>query len=59
MAFATQADIVDVGLNHMTIELTAWPKRVEALIEIARPVTSSSGSLAFLAEIASSHISYF
>lgn len=32
-----KADIVDVGIGHVTIELTAWPKRIEAVIELARP----------------------
>jgi len=32
-----KAEIVDVGIGHVTIELTAWPKRIEAVIELARP----------------------
>jgi acetolactate synthase small subunit len=32
-----QGEIVDVGVEHVTIMLTAWPKRIDALIELARP----------------------
>jgi len=32
-----KGEIVDVGKEHMTIALTAWPKRIDALIELARP----------------------
>ena len=31
------AEIVDVGVEHVTIMLTAWPKRIDALIELAKP----------------------
>ena len=32
-----KGEIVDVGSKHVTIQLTAWPKRIDALIELARP----------------------
>ena len=32
-----KADIVDIGQTHVTIELVAWPKRIDAVIEIAKP----------------------
>lgn len=32
-----KAEVVDVGADHMVFELTAWPKRIDGFIELARP----------------------
>lgn len=32
-----KGEIIDVGKHHVTIILTSWPKRIDALVELARP----------------------
>lgn len=55
-----KAEVVDVGAEHMTFELTAWPKRIDGLIELARPYgiveVARSGVVAMpRSKIASAH----
>eukprot|EP00035_Acanthoeca_spectabilis_P010271 m.182025 g.182025 ORF g.182025 m.182025 type:complete len:284 (-) comp14970_c0_seq6:159-1010(-) len=45
-----KGEIIDVGKHHVTIILTSWPKRIDALVELARPYgiveTARSGVVA-------------
>eukprot|EP00037_Helgoeca_nana_P021686 m.219200 g.219200 ORF g.219200 m.219200 type:complete len:408 (-) comp25745_c0_seq1:1735-2958(-) len=31
------AEVIDIGHDHFTLVLTSWPKRIDAMVELARP----------------------
>jgi acetolactate synthase-1/3 small subunit len=37
LAKAFEGEIVDLGSHHMILQLTTWPRRVDAFIRMMRP----------------------